>query len=191
MSFSPAWRVLTWIGVSWYFSLHPHIALFKMESHFWFGQQMPCLRGKTHGLGQCDVDKDPPTNLISWYLWRSSEEQERWIKPLHIKITFYSNSLVVQWLRIWHCDYSSSGCCCGVDSIPGPGTSTSHMPQAQPKKKKKLHCIFTNTQTFPPPPPKKKTLAVPGNFQWRGLCAIYNSNNSQWVKQAVMILCPP
>ena len=99
MSFSPAWRVLTWIGVSWYFSLHPHIALFKMESHFWFGQQMPCLRGKTHGLGQCDVDKDPPTNLISWYLWRSSEEQERWIKPLHIKITFYSNSLVVQWLR--------------------------------------------------------------------------------------------
>lgn len=35
-----------------------------MEDHFWLGQQMPCLRGKTQGLGHCDVDKNPPTSQI-------------------------------------------------------------------------------------------------------------------------------
>ena len=29
-------------------------------------------------------------------------------------------------LRIWHCHCSSLGHCCGVGSIPGPGTSTCH-----------------------------------------------------------------
>ena len=27
-------------------------------------------------------------------------------------------------LRIWHCQCSSSGHCCGTSSVPGPGTST-------------------------------------------------------------------
>ena len=28
------------------------------------------------------------------------------------------------WLRIQHCHCSGSACCCGIGSIPGPGTST-------------------------------------------------------------------
>ena len=38
-------------------------------------------------------------------------------------------------LRIQHCHGSSSGCCCGTGSIPGPGNFC--MPQAWPKKTRK------------------------------------------------------
>ena len=62
-----------------------------MENHFWFRQQMPCLRGKTRWLGQCGMDKDPPTSQIlsSGIHKRWIKHWERWIKLLGIKTTFY------------------------------------------------------------------------------------------------------
>ena len=38
-------------------------------------------------------------------------------------------------LRIWHCHYSGSGCCCGVGLIPGLGTSACR-GSGQKKKRK-------------------------------------------------------
>ena len=38
-------------------------------------------------------------------------------------------------LRIWCCHCRGSGCCCGMGSIPGPGTSTCH-GQGQKKNRK-------------------------------------------------------
>ena len=35
-------------------------------------------------------------------------------------------SLVVQWVKIWHCHCSGSGHYGGMGSIPGPGTSPRH-----------------------------------------------------------------
>ena len=32
----------------------------------------------------------------------------------------------LSWLRIWCCHSSGSGCCCGMGSIHGPGTSACH-----------------------------------------------------------------
>ena len=39
-------------------------------------------------------------------------------------------------LSIQHCHYSSSGCCCGMGSIPGPGISTCCRQKKKKKKKK-------------------------------------------------------
>ena len=90
MAFSPGWLVLTWIGASWYFFLHPHIIfLSKMGNHFWFGQQMSCLRGKTGGLGQYDVDKDPATSqtyhlVFVKVLWRLGKVNKTTAHQNHI-----------------------------------------------------------------------------------------------------------
>ena len=40
-------------------------------------------------------------------------------------------------LRIWHCHCNGSGGCCGVGSIPGPGTSTC-LKHSQKKKKRPI-----------------------------------------------------
>ena len=41
-------------------------------------------------------------------------------------------------LRVWHCYCSGPGCCCGVDSVPGPETYTC-CRCCQKKKKKKAY----------------------------------------------------
>ena len=33
---------------------------------------------------------------------------------------------MAQWVKDRYCHCSGLGCCCGIDSIPGPGTSTWH-----------------------------------------------------------------
>ena len=40
-------------------------------------------------------------------------------------------------LRIWQCHCSGSGCCCGVDLIPGPGISPCHRLYQKKRKKER------------------------------------------------------
>ena len=57
-----------------------------------------------------------------------------------IKLKSIRSSLVVQWIKIWHCHCSCLGCSYGTGLIPGQGTSTCCRSD-QKKKKMKLKPI--------------------------------------------------
>ena len=58
----------------------------------------------------------------------------------------------VSGLKIWHCYCCGSGCCCGMGSIPGPGTSAWYRflqpPPRPPKKPTNNSNSNTNTTTM-------------------------------------------
>ena len=65
---------------------------------------------------------------LSFLIFTIIPKRRLLLSIFHLLGNWNSNGVLL-WLsglRIWHCHCSSSGCCCGVGSIPSLGTSPSH-----------------------------------------------------------------
>jgi len=106
--------LLFWMPNKYHKTEIPFLGYQNPKISLWSGMGSPVIAGVIFIVYKCLVVEFK--KMVPWMSWISQKDRS--------KNTWGGVPMWLRALRTWHCHCSGSGCCCGVGSIPHPGTST-------------------------------------------------------------------